>query len=236
MTDEVALAIIVERRGSMYDPEVVDALVGLDPSVRLAESLAGVEYSLVLEQLRSSPSDGRQVADGEPRAAQTLADPGPAGRPTAFVADGTGAPHHSRSLLDVLQRSTHRVRAIVPEATGAWFIVHPAGGHVEAVEPFGPAAHVLIGRRIQMGDKLSGWVAAYRQQIVNSDAALDLGDGAGASAPALGFCLSLPMVEAGTLAAVLSLYSRAPQRFTADQIRQLQVAAPHIANAILAAA
>jgi HD-GYP domain-containing protein (c-di-GMP phosphodiesterase class II) len=34
LTDDAALAILRERRGTMYDPAVVDALIAMDPTAR----------------------------------------------------------------------------------------------------------------------------------------------------------------------------------------------------------
>jgi len=48
----------------------------------------------------------------------------------------------------------------------------------------------LVGLRIPIGQRLSGWVAANRQTIVNSDAALDLGDSAKATPTPLRSCMS----------------------------------------------
>jgi putative nucleotidyltransferase with HDIG domain len=234
LTDDDAVAIIVERRGRMYDPDVVDAFIGLDPTVRVAESPEDGEYRLVLDQLRSSAREHREVARGDSQPPHVVTELTVSGTPAALMADSTAPTPDRRTLTEVLQLSTRRVTDIVPEATGAWFLVDPAQGHLLAVEPFGPAAHVLVGRTIPLGDKPTGWVAAYGHDVVNADAALDLGDAARASVPPLGCGLSLRIAEGDRLAAVLSLYSPAPQRFTEEHVRDLHAAAPQIANAILA--
>ena len=58
-----------------------------------------------------------------------------------------------------------------------------------------------------LGQNLSGWVAANRQTIMNSDAALDLGDMASMFAPRPKYCLSISVDYGGQLVGVLSLYS-----------------------------
>ena len=103
-------------------------------------------------------------------------------------------------------------------------------------EAFGPAAHALRGVHVGMGERLTGWVAAQRQPIVNSDAALDIGDRVDAVAPRLQTCMSVPIVAGETLVAVLSLYASSADMFDEDRGRLIQMVAPHIASAIQSAA
>ena len=234
MTDADAMAIVVERRGTMYDPEVVDRFIGLDRSAPLTERPGG-EYARVLEQLRPSSRRPPRPVGVEPVTASPVVTPEPVGRPLVSIADEQGLAAGSRMLGAVLRLSTYLVDEIVPGATGAWFTVDPARGRLQAMEPFGPGAHLLGGRTIRIGEQLTGWVAAYRQPIMNSDAALDLGADVDASVPRLGRCLSLPVADGDALAAVLSLYKIEGQSFTAAQARRLQDASPEIARAIRSA-
>jgi GAF domain-containing protein len=86
-----------------------------------------------------------------------------------------------------------------------------------------------------MGEKLTGWVAANRQVIVNSDAALDLDERAARATPALGSCLAVPLAAGQELVGVLSLYASGPNAFTEHHGRLIQMVAPHLAAAIHAA-
>lgn len=88
---------------------------------------------------------------------------------------------------------------------------------------------------MRAGDRLTGWVAANRQVIVNSDAALDLGERAGQVVPSLASCMSVPLLAGDSLVAVLSLYAAGRDVFTDDLSRLVQMIAPHVARAIVAA-
>ena len=88
---------------------------------------------------------------------------------------------------------------------------------------------------VPVGDRLTGWVAGSRQAIINSDAALDLGLHVDAGTPPLSCCTSLPLMVGDALVAVLTLYTAAPDGFTADQGRLVQIVAPHLSRAIDAA-
>jgi GAF domain-containing protein len=81
-----------------------------------------------------------------------------------------------------------------------------------------------------MGDRLTGWVGANHQPIVNSDAALDLG--AIAEAASLQTCMSVPLLRGESLVGVLTLYAPTASTFAGDCGRLIQMVAPHIAVAL----
>lgn len=79
-----------------------------------------------------------------------------------------------------------------------------------------------------MGDRLSGWVGACRQTITNSDAALDLYD----RGVTLGSALSTALVEGDRVVGVFTAYAAAPQAFTDDQSRLVEMMAPHLGRIV----
>ena len=93
----------------------------------------------------------------------------------------------------------------------------------------GPAARQVCGTTLRIGEGVSGWVAAQRQVIVNSEASLDLGARAHA-AIRLGHALSVPLIARESLVGTVTLYS--PSAFSESQSRLVQVIAPHLAQAI----
>ena len=86
------------------------------------------------------------------------------------------------SRQDVFALVASLLGSIVPGASIAFYLGAPGANVLTAVEAVGPAAERVRGLRIREGDRLTGWVAANRRAIVNSDAALDLGERAGADA------------------------------------------------------
>jgi GAF domain-containing protein len=123
---------------------------------------------------------------------------------------------------------------VVPGASGAWFVPDAGRDRLVVADAFGPAAASLRGITIANGERLSGWVAANRQSVLNSDAALDLGPKAGAAG--LQSCMSVPLLTGESLVGVLSLYAPSPNAFADDCGRLIQMVAPHIASALHAAA
>jgi GAF domain-containing protein len=138
-------------------------------------------------------------------------------------------------LDDVLALLSTLVSDVMPGVSGAWYLPDPARDRVVAVHAFGPAAHILRDATPAVGAGLTGWVAASRQSIVNSDAALDLGQRADGAVPPLRSCMSVPIVNGSNLLAVLSLYADSPEAFAGDQSRVVQMLAPHVADAIRSA-
>jgi GAF domain-containing protein len=86
---------------------------------------------------------------------------------------------------------------------------------------------VAAGTRIPLGARLSGWVAAARQPIVNSDARLDLDDALRDASP-LRSALAVPIRRGGngSTAGVLTFYARHPDAFS-DAHRRIAAAAAH---------
>jgi GAF domain-containing protein len=81
-----------------------------------------------------------------------------------------------------------------------------------------PMTHIAVGER------LSGWVAAARQTIVNSDARLDLDAGV-REGSVLRSALAVPLVRDGQLLGVLAFYSKRENAFTERHTRIAEAAA-----------
>jgi len=225
LTDEAAVEILRSRRATMYDPRVVDTFIAIRREVALAdatprqhhEALERISHSRVVppEPAAAAPAGGSPASDGV-LAFVSL----------ARVASGDVA------LADVLALASSLLRDLVPGATAAWYILDAAHDRLAVVDAVGPAAAALRGMTVGVGDRLTGWVAANRQVIVNSDASLDLGHRAATIAPAIAGCMSIPLVAGHALVGVLTLYAPERKAFSEDQGRLLQVIAPHVADAI----
>jgi GAF domain-containing protein len=137
--------------------------------------------------------------------------------------------------LNVLALASHLIAQIVPGASGAWFLPDAVHDRLVAASVFGPAAALLRGMTVETGERLSGWVAASRQVMVNSPAVLDLGERAALAQPALLRSLSIPLTGGTALVGVLTLYSPEDGVFDEQRARQIQIVAPHVVQALVAA-
>lgn len=217
MSDQAALAIIRERRGTMYDPAVVDMFE------RVCRDIA--PFSVEPQMMDAI----QQIS----RAAVVTPEPVPAAVPASV--DGPGSLRALANLArivsgrptatDVASMIWAHVRHVVPEASCAFFLPEPDRDAVTVRFAAGEASAALQGLEIRVGDRLTGWVAGHRQPIVNSEAQLDLGGEA--AFVGVRFCMALPLVHEGQVAGVLSLYSATA--FSEEQAQTLQSVLPHLA-------
>jgi GAF domain-containing protein len=88
--------------------------------------------------------------------------------------------------------------------------------------------------RVSLGDRLSGWVAATRTPIVNSDARLDVDPGLRDHSP-LQSALAVPIGDGEQLGGVLAFYSDRQGAFTPVHQRMAEAAAALVATRVCAA-
>jgi diguanylate cyclase (GGDEF)-like protein len=121
------------------------------------------------------------------------------------------------------------LRRLIPASLYVFYFYDQIADALEAKHVVGDGASLVRGLRITLGERLSGWVAAHRRTISNSDPVLDLGDIA--RSPTLKFrnCLSTPLLNGKELVGVLSLYSADLRGFTEDHRRIIEVIAHQIA-------
>jgi putative nucleotidyltransferase with HDIG domain len=227
LPDNEAIRILLERRGSMYDPLIVDTFiqthVELVPTATMGSS---VNESLLRE---ISTTGAVKRVDRDIASLDTISsgfDEMPAMLDIARVLAACTA------LSDALEPVASRLRRLTPFALAIFYCYDEAASELVALEAVGEGAELVRGLRIPVGQRLSGWVAANHQTIANSDAILDLGDIARTVSPPLRACLSSPMTERGRLAGVLTLYSSVSEAYTEDHVRLLEEAAKFIGPAM----
>jgi putative nucleotidyltransferase with HDIG domain len=183
---DAAVAVLLERRGTMYDPAIVDTFIRILPEIAAHEP-APRQHEAALAQISQSAT--------APNAA-----PGP-------VALAAGS----------------------DSATCVAYLLSADGRRLLAEHATGPLGSALHGTSIEVGHKLSGWVAAHRRTIVNSDAQLDLADVAPADVGSH-TCLSTPLCDGEALIGVLTVYRDAAQPFTPADAQSLELLVPHLAR------
>ncbi len=229
LTEEEAIAILVDRRDRMYDPLVVDTFITIHRNVQVTED-AGEAEREVLQRIRAAQQTGAGAVAGESGETEAEGAVTPvADEVLAFVSLARLAAG-SVSLSDVLALATNLLKHLAPGATGAWFLRD--GEQLVAADTFGPGAGSLRGMSIGIGTRVTGWVASQQQVIVNSDAALDLGALAARVDPPLVSCLAVPLSSGQAVMGVLTLYSPHRDGFDENQGRLLQMIAPHVTQAI----
>jgi putative nucleotidyltransferase with HDIG domain len=226
MTNEAAFDILRERSGKMYDPRVVERFIAVQPLIAPAAADDAQARQQVIQQIVRSAKAPAPAADAAPApAAPSVPEDVLAFVSLSRLASG------DHTAADVLALASMLLRDTASPSTLAWYVLDPATNILKVAHASGAAADLFRGLSIPVASRLSGWVAANRQPIINSDPALDLGSEHVAAA-SLQSCLSVPLVTGESLVGVLSIYASRPHAFTEDQGRLMQMIAPHVATAV----
>jgi putative nucleotidyltransferase with HDIG domain len=222
MSEQDAIAIIVERRGTMYDPHVVDTFLRVyrDIVPNLEQRPALQSAVKRIRRVHQPPA----LKPATPSSAElTAADS--SDELLAFVSLARMA-SRTATLRDVGVLASGYLRQLAPGATLAIATVDTLRGTLVVQHAVGSAATRVVGLSIDIGYRVSGWVAANWQPMVNADAKLDL-DGL---AEDLRFALSMPLVAENRLMGVLTIYSH--EQFGDLQSRRVEMITPHLAAAL----
>jgi diguanylate cyclase (GGDEF)-like protein/putative nucleotidyltransferase with HDIG domain len=229
LSEAEATTILVERRGTMYDPLVVDTFIAVHNSIA---------------PVASAPMASPSTAAGLSAITRTHVS-------TESISTGSGLDNIAASteemlvLYDLAQGLTGRVdladagdviskhiRRILPASTCVFFVFDEASDELYVAHAAGENSAHFSGLRIPRGQRLTGWVAANRQTILNSDPVLDLGEVARSMQPRLRSCLSTPLLDDAQLVGVLTVYSTNRDAFSEDHRRIIEVVARQVTKTV----
>ena len=196
METEEALRIISDRRGNMYDPQVVDAFFPLHAGADSA-AIAPVETPALVEAQSERHAAQPAEATREDLEFETVFDLGRAiGRLSTISTLGDTLWTHSKRHM--------------PASAFVWYTYDEVSDTIVAVYEGG--TQTTYAARLPLGDRLSGWVAATRQTAMNSDARLDFDESVRELSP-LRTALVVPIVVDGRCGGVLSFYAERTNAF-----------------------
>ena len=186
MTDADALAILLQRRGVMYDPLIVDTF-----AERHQKLLSSVDVEAAPENVRSPQSAATAVN-------LSLAD-------DSAVSPDLTLP--LEQLADEVVRELSADLAIV-------FMCDRDNDRLLSVVSRGRVGGLNRRVVIALGTAVSGWVAVNRTPLVNADPSLDFADAAPVEGLVRSICV--PILRAGNVTGVLSIYTKDPRGFSDD--------------------
>jgi putative nucleotidyltransferase with HDIG domain len=229
MTDEAALAILHERRGTMYDPLVVDVF--------------SASYKRFMPVETEAAHPAAKAVGG---ARESAAAPAPAAPPAEAESNGGDTAMHEVLTISSLARAVAGNASIADVGALAWMTLRsvlPATSMAIFVEDerqdlltvrYAAGAHVPMLRQLKRarGGGIAGWAAVNRRGVLNADAALDLGSSAHSLEPPLRSAVTVPLTSDGRVVGVLSCYGPSAPGFTEDHLRLLELLAASLASAI----
>jgi putative nucleotidyltransferase with HDIG domain len=219
MTTDEAMAILQQRRGTMYDPRIVDIFKNIhaefdteSPSTRLSrETLAMISDPTAA---RPAPADHDDDETKRLRAALDL------GRALADADD-------ANEVAIILQQ---HLQTEMPLAVLAIYVYDDLSDTLVLRDATGNQMRALAGLRVRLGDGVSGWVAANRQPMINADPRLELQEHAAQFSPALRSCLAVPLAGKGdAVIGVIAAYASTPDAFREAHRRLLEAVASRVA-------
>jgi putative nucleotidyltransferase with HDIG domain len=210
MSVDDSFKILRERRGTMYDPLVVDAFVAIYPKIAVAAESAGeqarsltvrdepvpISYSNSLLEIRSSAAEAGSLLEAGRRAA--------------------GGRDDEQTFAIVAQY----VRQLTPSTACCYFRYSVESDALICVAASGEGASALVGFTIRRGERVTGWVGANQQTVSNADPMLDLGEAAQLLHEPPKSALSTPVIAKtdSPLAGVLTTFSPRPNAFSSGHV------------------
>jgi putative nucleotidyltransferase with HDIG domain len=216
-TREHAEQVLRERRGTWYDPWVVDAFL------RIVDELE-----------RADAEEEKSVAAGQPLS-----------RPTSSQLDVIAATTAEEREFNELRRELplattvgaaaeilfRHLRRVIPAANVTLFIPTTESADLTVAASTGVGTAAVEGLVIPIGERVSGWAMAHKQAVLNSNAALELGPVARTFSTPLRYALAVPILNGSSTAlGVITCYGSEP--FNADHRRIVESSATLFASSV----
>ena len=228
-TDQ-ALGILVERRGSMYDPLIVDTFVQYvtDSATKMDRADGKNESSTLLELARRIAQNSKTVT---------------------LNRSARGASYHSAKFVSLC--STIHQASFAPSLGAAMAKICPLLLSVVPADLFvlfvydsdcddlivefasGMHAKKVHGFRVELGTRLAGWVGATRQSALNSSPALDFDASSFGMGDDLLSCLMVPLLLDEALIGTMGLYSRQSDKYTLQDQQFAELVSGHLASMVV---
>jgi diguanylate cyclase (GGDEF)-like protein/putative nucleotidyltransferase with HDIG domain len=222
LSDDEALAILADRRGSMYDPLIVDTFVAVHREIAPDSVSAGQPRQALIEITGSIQSGSPEAGAGRFEEIAASSD-----EMLTLYDLARGLASHV-DFVEAAEIIARHLRRLIPSTLCVFYVFDASKDEIDAKHAVGDGALLIRGIRMSLGTRVSGWVGANRQTICNSDPVLDLGDAARPHALALRSCLSTPIISGRDLVGVLALYSGEANGFNDDHRRVLEAVARQV--------
>lgn len=207
---EEAFEILRQRRGTMYDPWVVDSFIAAFPEIAELANSAGQQARTLLVTRQDARGRWLGIEDGIPAAAV---------HPNALTLarDEVECASSIENAFEIVERHAKRLAQAEGCAFFRYFLgdnslvcIHASGGHFRS----------LRGYVVHPGERVTGWVWANKTTISNANAALELGDVPGMPPGKSQSALSTPVgTDSGSeLVGVLTAYASRPNVFESDHV------------------
>lgn len=214
---EHAEQVLRERRGSWYDPWVVDAFLAIVDQLEKADqaeqkltetATAPLQLPAQLDVIAATTAEEREF--NELRRELPLAS-------------------SVNASAEILFR---HLRRVIPAESLALFVPDLAKNELTVAASSGIGSAAIQELSIAFGDRISGWAIAHKQVVLNSNAALELGPVARTLSTPLRYAIAVPVLNGPNSAAVGVITGYASEPFDNDHKRILESAATLFAGSL----
>ena len=206
-----------DRRGRVYDPWVVDNFL------KILDKLEQIEAAEQKKALGTTPVSAAPLSSPQLDviSATTAED-------REFNELRRDLPR-AGSVRDAAEVLFRHLKRVIPATSLALYLPKPNSNEISVLASSGVAASALDTLTVPIGERISGWVFAHAQTVLNSDAALELGPIAKTLSMPLRYAAAAP-VQDGRVVAVIAVFSGEP--FENDHRRLLENAATLFASSV----
>jgi len=205
MARSQAEQVLKERRGRAYDPLIVDRFLEILDKLEATEA----------QEVQSSLSVDRSNA---PAKLQLDVITATTAEEREFNELRRDLPRCS-SLAEATDVLYKHIKRVMPAAALALYRPRPEANEVAVVAACGAGSSALNGMVVPIAERISGWVFANGQSVLNSDAILELGPVARTLPTPLRYVAAVPITD-GQVVAVLAVFGADP--FDKDHKRLLE--------------
>ncbi len=206
LSNEEAFTILRQRRGSMYDPLVVDTFISSYDIIAPAAIQAGQQATSIMPALETASEPQREpLSNIRATAAQSLT-----------LAECARELKLCATQHELFRTASQYVRLLTPATVCSMYRYVAENDTVCCVDTAGDSSSLLDGLTVKVGERISGWAAANSNIIANSDATLELGEIAERFSPRLRSVLAGPLTRQSSLFGVLAVYAPQDNCFSED--------------------
>lgn len=240
MTRDEAISLILRGSGTQYDPKVVSTFIAhlteFEKEIEARKDLPTPTFGInPLEQLSESarlvpPAAGlaEDEQKNQPPETSVIDDPVKAFCEIAQSVIAAG------SESDLLQSFTNKLKLMVPYDTCAVTLVLPDTGLSVVAHAAGQNAEAVYGRKIALGEGVTGWVIANRKSFCNTDPKLDLPPHLTERFADYRTLAVFPIIKGDLIFGAVTLYSRLAAKYNMEQQKFIREAVSLLATRLIA--
>jgi len=206
LTTDDAFDILQKRRGTMYDPLVVDTFISAYSEIGPLATRAGQEARTIFasEAVDSAGTVGESQPLRKIRENSSEA---------ALLRTFSQQIANAQSVGAALEIAAQCLRQLMPATVYSLYEFDSKSDSLISGHVIGDSNRLIVGLTIPLGQRVTGWAGANRRTAMNSDASLDLAQIARGFQPHLLSAISTPLTAQDRLIGVLTAYSLQPEAF-----------------------